>query len=95
MNHKDKYETWKNGRRDIDVDPGFVDRVMRQVTASQEQQSSIARLEGGKSEPSLSFLRRVVEALGARLEVRIIPQEDVPVAKEAHMAIPISMELRS
>jgi len=35
------------------------------------RQPSIARLESGRSEPSLSFLRRVVEALGGRLEVRI------------------------
>ena len=35
------------------------------------KQPSIARLESGKAEPRLSFLRRVVEALGGELEVNI------------------------
>ena len=38
-------------------------------------QSSIARLESGSREPSLSFLRRVVKALGGQLDVRILPEE--------------------
>ncbi len=40
-------------------------------------QSSIARLESGSREPSLSFLRRVVKALDGRLEVRIAAEEAV------------------
>jgi transcriptional regulator with XRE-family HTH domain len=40
-------------------------------------QSSIARLESGKVQPRLSFLRRVIRALGAFLELRIIFEEDV------------------
>jgi transcriptional regulator with XRE-family HTH domain len=39
------------------------------------RQPSIARLESGEREPSLSFLRRVVQALGGRVEVRIVPEE--------------------
>jgi len=39
-------------------------------------QSSIARLESGRQQPSLSFLRRVAEALGARLEVSLVPREE-------------------
>ena len=56
-------------------------RIMRGLTQAQlaelvgTKQPSIARLESGRVEPKLSFLRRVVEALGARLEVRIIPPE--------------------
>jgi len=56
-------------------------RIMRGLTQEQlaalvgTKQPSIARLESGKVEPKLSFLRRVVEALGARLEVRIVPLE--------------------
>ena len=42
------------------------------------KQPSIARLESGKVEPRLSFLRRVVEALGGRLEVQIAPLEEAP-----------------
>jgi transcriptional regulator with XRE-family HTH domain len=47
------------------------------------KQSSIARLESGKSEPRLSFLRKVVEALGGKLETHIISEEDVLAAEEA------------
>ncbi len=60
-------------------------RIMRGLTQKQlaelvgTKQSSIARLESGKSEPRLSFLRRIVEALRGQLEVRIVPQEEMPV----------------
>jgi len=40
------------------------------------KQSSIARLESGGRQPRLSFLRRVVEALGGQLEVRIMSEEE-------------------
>jgi transcriptional regulator with XRE-family HTH domain len=39
------------------------------------KQSSIARLESGKSEPRLSFLRRVVEAMGGRLKTQILSED--------------------
>jgi len=57
-------------------------RIMRGLTQEQvaelvgTKQSSIARLESGNIQPRLSFLRRVVEALGGQLEVRIISQEE-------------------
>ena len=57
-------------------------RIMRGLTQEQlaelvgTKQSSIARLESGTTQPRLSFLRRVVEALGGRLEVRITSQEE-------------------
>ncbi len=56
-------------------------RIMRGLTQEElaekvgTKQPSIARLESGKSEPSLSFLRRVVEALDGDLEVHIAPRE--------------------
>jgi transcriptional regulator with XRE-family HTH domain len=59
-------------------------RIMRGLSQEQlaelvgTKQPSIARLESGKVEPRLSFLRRVVEALGGRLEVRITPLEEAP-----------------
>lgn len=37
------------------------------------QQPSIARIESGKSLPSLLFLERVASVLNARVEVRILP----------------------
>jgi transcriptional regulator with XRE-family HTH domain len=57
-------------------------RILRGLTQEQlatlagTKQPSIARLESGKMEPRLSFLRRVVEAMGGRLEVQIVPPED-------------------
>lgn len=36
------------------------------------RQSGISRLESGSRDPSLSFLRRVARALGARVEVRLV-----------------------
>ncbi len=56
-------------------------RIMRGLTQEQlakrvgTSQPSIARLESGRLEPRLSFLRRVVEALEGRLEIRIVPLE--------------------
>jgi predicted transcriptional regulator len=56
-------------------------RIMRGLTQEElaekvgTKQPSIARLESGRSEPSLAFLRRVVEALDGDLKVRITPRE--------------------
>lgn len=41
-------------------------------------QSSISRLESGKSKPNLGFLERVVKALNGFLEINIYPAEEVP-----------------
>jgi transcriptional regulator with XRE-family HTH domain len=38
------------------------------------RQPSIARLENGKSVPSLSFLDRIVKALDTRIELHIVPE---------------------
>lgn len=71
-------------------------RIARGLTQAQvaervgTTQSSIARLESGSREPSLSFLRRVVKALGGQLELRIVPEK---VAEEAADYVP-SPELR-
>ena len=37
------------------------------------RQPSIARLENGTSTPSLSFLTKIAEALGAKIEFKLIP----------------------
>jgi len=63
-------------------------RILRGLTQEQlaelvgTKQPSIARLESGRTEPKLSFLRRVVEALGGRLEVRIVPFEETPAVEQ-------------
>jgi len=54
-------------------------RIEKRLTQEQlaelvgTKQPSIARLERGTSAPSLSFLKRVVEALDARLIITIEP----------------------
>ena len=61
-------------------------RILRGLTQAElaqrvgTQQPSIARLESGRDVPTLTFLRRVAQALGARLEVRIVPLEEAPAA---------------
>jgi len=61
-------------------------RILRGLTQEQlaelvgTKQPSIARLESGKVGPRLSFLRRVAEALGGRVEVRVVPLEEVSAA---------------
>jgi transcriptional regulator with XRE-family HTH domain len=63
-------------------------RIMRGLSQEQlaelvgTKQPSIARLESGKIEPRLSFLRRVVAALGGRLEVRIVPLEEAGATRQ-------------
>jgi transcriptional regulator with XRE-family HTH domain len=63
-------------------------RILRGLTQEQlaelvgTKQPGIARLESGVSTPTLSFLRKVAAALGARLEVRLVPlQEEEQVAE--------------
>ena len=59
-------------------------RILRGLTQAElarrvgTQQPSIARLESGRDEPTLPFLRQVAKALGARLEVHIVPLEEAP-----------------
>jgi len=54
-------------------------RILRGLTQAQlaervgPRQPSIARLESGQSSPSLSFLKRIAEALDANLEIHIAP----------------------
>ena len=56
-------------------------RILRGLSQAQlaelvgTRQPSIARLENGNSLPSLSFLQRLASALGARIELRLIPEE--------------------
>ena len=72
-------------------------RLLRGLTQKQlarlvgTRQPSIARLESGREQPRLSFLRRVVKALRGRLEIRIVPEEEAVLeqgaidTKERHM----------
>jgi len=55
-------------------------RMLRGLTQAQlaemvgSWQPSIARLENGTSAPSLSFLTKIAEALGAKIEIKLIPE---------------------
>lgn len=67
-----------------ELEPGYQIarlRIQRGLTQAQlaemvgTRQPSIARLEKGNSIPSLSFLKRIADALDARIELRFIPQD--------------------
>jgi DNA-binding XRE family transcriptional regulator len=66
-----------------EIEPGYQVarlRLLRGLTQSQlaalvgTRQPSIARLENGSSLPSISFLQKVAAALGARIEVKLVPE---------------------
>jgi transcriptional regulator with XRE-family HTH domain len=77
------------------LEPGFEVaklRTLRGLTQEElaqrvgTQQSSISRLESGQTEPSVSFLRRVVEALDGQLEIHAVPREHAVVVEQEEMS---------
>ncbi len=65
-----------------ELEPGYQIarlRIRRGLTQAQlaemvgVQEATIARLESGSHIPSLSLLRRIAEALGARIEIQFLP----------------------
>ena len=65
-----------------ELEPGYQVarlRLIRGLTQAQlaemvgTRQPSIARLENGTSTPSLSSLTKIAEALGAKIEFKLIP----------------------
>jgi transcriptional regulator with XRE-family HTH domain len=71
-------------------------RVKRGLTQQQladlvgTKQSSIARLESGASQPRLSFLRRIIEALGGRLQLNVVDSEKSSREHAEHQAVVIT-----
>lgn len=67
-------------------------RMLRGLTQEQlaemasTRQSGIARLESGRKDPSLSFLRRVAKAMGGRVEIRIVADEAIEVVRDPESA---------
>jgi len=66
-----------------ELEPGYQIarlRIQRGLTQAQlaelvgTKQPAIARLESGQGTPSIAFLRRLACALGAKLELRFIPE---------------------
>lgn len=73
------------------LEPGYqVARLRIKLGLTQSQlaemvgtkQPSIARLESGASSPSLSFLEKVAEALGAEMKVHLVPKSSVHLLRE-------------
>jgi DNA-binding XRE family transcriptional regulator len=65
-----------------ELEPGYQVarlRMLRGLTQAQlaemvgTRQPSIARLENGTSAPSFSFLKKIAEALDAKIEFKLIP----------------------
>jgi transcriptional regulator with XRE-family HTH domain len=78
------------------LEPGYqVARLRIKLGITQAQlaeivgtkQPSIARLENGDSSPSLSFLEKVAEALGAEVKVNLVLKTNVHVIREGSGAI--------
>ncbi len=74
------------------LEPGYqVARLRIRLGLTQAQlaemvgtkQPSIARLESGASSPSLSFLEKVAEALGAEMKINLIPKPPVHALRES------------
>lgn len=74
------------------LEPGYqVARLRIKLGLTQAQlaemvgtkQPSIARLESGASSPSLSFLEKVAEALGAEMRVNLTPKTSVHALRES------------
>ena len=66
-----------------ELEPGYQVarlRMIRGLTQAQlaemigTRQPSIAKLENGTGVPSLSFLTKIAEALGAKIEIKLIPE---------------------
>jgi transcriptional regulator with XRE-family HTH domain len=67
-----------------ELEPGYqIARLRMQRGLTQKQlaemvgtrQPSIARMENDNNIPSLSFLKRIADALNARIELRVIPED--------------------
>lgn len=65
-----------------ELEPGYQVgqlRMLQGLTQAQlavmvgTRQPSIARIENGSSTPSLSFLTKIAKALGAKIELKLIP----------------------
>jgi transcriptional regulator with XRE-family HTH domain len=73
-------------------------RIKRGLTQTQlaemvgTKQPSIARLENGEGSPSLSFLEKVAEALGAEVKVHLIPKNAAHALRESSGATDYKIE---
>ena len=79
-----------------ELEPGYQIarlRILRGLSQAQlaemagTRQPSIARLENGNSLPSLSFLQRLAAALGAKIEVRLVPDESGTSVVQSRFAV--------
>jgi DNA-binding XRE family transcriptional regulator len=70
-----------------ELEPGYQVarlRILRGITQAQlaemvgTRQPSIARLENGSSQPSISFLNKIAVALNAKIEVKLVAEINIP-----------------
>ena len=54
------------------ISQGFTQKELAEKVGT--RQPSIARLESGRSLPSLSFLQKIADALDAEMEIKIVPK---------------------
>ncbi len=62
------------------IEAGITQKKLAELVGT--KQSSISRLESGERSPSLSFLSKVAEALGAEVNVTFKPLQTAYVLKE-------------
>ena len=83
------------------LEPGYqVARLRIKLGLTQTQlaemvgtkQPSIARLENGEGSPSLSFLEKVAEALGAEVKVHLIPKKTAQGLRESSKSTDYKVE---
>lgn len=60
--------------REARLRAGLTQRQLAAAVGS--SQATIARIESGATKPTFAKVRRLVEACGLRLEVRLVPAED-------------------
>lgn len=56
------------------LEKGLTQEVLARKVGT--KQAAIARLESGRANPTVSFLKRVAGALDAELEIRLRPKEE-------------------
>jgi len=72
------------------MERGLTQRQLAELVGT--RQSSISRLESGSRDPSLSFLRRIADALGARVEVRLVNRAEARPTAAAQRMVDSSRE---
>lgn len=72
-------KAWEESRPAFELKCALIDaRIKGEVTQAEiakragTTQSAIARFESGRTQPTLAFMQRLSEALGKRLEIKLV-----------------------